>query len=38
MISDLVLAMHAYIPEQTVNMINGITTKSYICIKNDNNL
>ena len=42
--SDLVLAMHdAYIAEQTVtltqycrklvNMVNGIITKSFMCIK-----
>ena len=41
--SDLVLAMHSYIPEQTVtlakyysnliNMVKGIITKSYMCIE-----
>ena len=41
--SDLTLAMHNYIPEQTVtlekyyrnliNMENGIITKSYMCIE-----
>ena len=41
--SDLVLAMHTFIPEQTVpltkyyrnlvNMVNEIITKSYTCVK-----
>ena len=40
--SDLILAMHTYIPEQTVPlakyyrnliyMVKGIITKSYMCI------
>ena len=41
--SDLILAVHTYIPEQTValakyysnfiNMVKGIITKSYMCIE-----
>ena len=41
--SDLILAMHTYIPEHTVtlakyyknliNMVKGIVTKSYMCIE-----
>ena len=41
--SDLILAMHTYIREQTVtlakyysnliNMVKGIITKSYMCIE-----
>ena len=44
---NLVLAMHAYVPEQTrtltkyyrdlVNIVNEILTKSYVCI-NQNKL
>ena len=41
--SDLILAMHTYIPEQTVtltkyyrnllNTVKGIITKNYMCIE-----
>ena len=41
--SDLILAMHTYIPEQTVtlakyyrdlvNMVKGMITKSYMCFE-----
>ena len=46
--SDLILAVHTYIPEQTValakyyrnliNMVKGIITKSYMCIEVKNKL